>query len=83
MMEDHELIALTQQYDKDRDGVYVCHTAYEQINQQVAAGRPWAKCVNCGQPYPRDRKGSGPEMCSTDCENSYLLYLNDEVTRAW
>ena len=66
-LEDHELVAMTQQYGLTHSGAYVCHEAYEEINRQVAAGRPWSKCSNCGNPYPLDKPGSSGTHCSEKC----------------
>jgi hypothetical protein len=77
-LEDHELIAMTQQYDQTPDGEYVTHLAYAEINRQGAAGRQWAKCPNCGDPYPLDREGAGDTVCSTKCFDEYLIYVTNE-----
>lgn len=76
-MEDHELVAMTQQYSQTHDGEYVTHLAYREINEQVAAGRPWAKCPNCGNPYPLDKAGALTGACSPECFEDYLNYLNE------
>lgn len=74
---DHELIAMTQQYDTTHGGEYIAHLAYAEINRQGAEGRQWHKCPNCGMPYPLDRPGAGQEGCSRKCFNEYLAYLDD------
>jgi len=81
-LEDHELIAMTQQYSVDHDGAYVAHIGYAKINEQVAAGRPWAKCSDCGNPYPLDREGASGDFCSFTCHDSYIAYLNKEIGRS-
>lgn len=78
--EDHELVAMTQQYTQDHDGKYVTHAAYEEINRQVAAGRPWAKCANCGNPYPLREDWNSGTVCSQKCADEYTEYL---TTGAW
>lgn len=72
---DHEIVAMTQQYTQTHDGEYVTHLAYQEINRQVAAGRGWAKCQDCGNPFPQDREGSSSERCSLLCRSNYADYL--------
>lgn len=76
MIEDHQLVAMTQQYHVDRQGEYVCYEAYEIINEQVRNGRPWAKCRDCGNPFPLDKPGATGSMCSEKCERAYAHYLS-------
>lgn len=82
MTSDQELVAMTQQYTQTHDGAYVCHEAYEEINRQVAAGRPWSKCQNCGNPYPMDLEGASSSgiHCSDRCYSEAVadLYWEDE-----
>lgn len=72
---DEQLVAMTQQYT-------VAHDAYKEINRQVAEGRQWSKCPNCGNVYPWDRPGSSASACSSACFIQYLAYLTEE-TRGW
>lgn len=74
-LEDHEIVAMTQQYSQDRKGSYVTHVAYEEINRQGEAGRQWAKCPNCGNPFPLDKSGAGGTVCSERCHDQYVDYL--------
>ena len=76
---DEEIVAMTQQYTQTHDGKYVTHLAYEEINRQGAAGRQRAKCPNCGNPYPLDKPGATPDICSSECALDYLTYLNQEM----
>lgn len=76
---DHELIAMTQQYTISREGKYVTHEAYEEINRQVAGGRPWSKCMDCGNPFPLDKEGASMEFCSAECGDRYSAYLADSL----
>jgi hypothetical protein len=76
---DHELISMTQQYTQTREGDFICHLAFKTINEQVRNGRDWAKCMECGKPYPLDREGATLSFCSTSCENSYASYLEGSV----
>jgi hypothetical protein len=78
-LSDHEIVAMTQQYTQTHDGKYVAHLAYEEINRQVAEGRQWAKCPNCGNPYPLDKPGATPDTCSQECFDDYVAYLNQSV----
>lgn len=78
-LSDAEIVAMTQQYTQDHAGNYITHLAYKEINRQGATGRQWAKCANCGDPYPKDRPGSGSEICSPDCFDSYRDYLDEET----
>lgn len=78
-LSDQELVAMTQQYTQDHDGNYVTHLAYEEINRQGAEGRQWAKCPNCGNPYPLDKPGATPDICSRECHDAYVAYLNEEA----
>jgi hypothetical protein len=78
---DEELVAMTQQYDQTLQGEYVTHLAYEEINRQGADGRQWAKCPNCGNPYPLDKPGAGDTVCSEVCFQEYLAYLNNPEFR--
>jgi len=66
---------LDQARANDLDG-YTLHHAYALINEQVAEGIPWAKCANCGSPYRMDQDGAGDTVCSSDCFDDYLSYLN-------
>ena len=77
MTSDPELVSMTQQYTQAHSGEYVAHLAYEEINRQVAAGRPWSKCQNCGTPYPMDKEGvsSSGIHCSDSCYNAALADL--------
>lgn len=77
METDAQLITMTQQYSQARDGSYIAHLAYERINEQVTAGRPWNKCLDCGTPYPLDQEGAGSEFCSSRCEAETLTYLHN------
>lgn len=76
---DQELVGMTHSYGQTRDGDFVTHLAYEEINRQVAGGRQWAKCPNCGNPYPLDRPGATGDICSRECSDEYLAYLNSET----
>jgi hypothetical protein len=78
-LSDPEIVAMTQQYTQTPQGEYVTHLAYEEINRQVAAGRPWAKCPNCGDPYPLDRPGASSGICSKKCHDEYADYLNNPL----
>lgn len=78
-LDDHELVSMSQQYSQAHDGTYVTHTAYAEINRQVMAGRQWAKCPNCGNPYPLDREGATWEVCSVECYDDYVAYLNESI----
>ncbi len=80
-LSDAEIVAMTQQYTQALDGIYVTHLAYEEINRQGAAGRQWAMCVNCGNPYPHDKPGCDPDTCSEGCYNDYVNYLNESIDR--
>jgi hypothetical protein len=75
-LSDHEIVAMTQQYDQTHDGEYVTHLAYEEINRQGAAGRQWSKCPNCGNPYPLDKPGANMDTCSSECWDGYVAYVN-------
>ena len=63
----------------DLYGNYVTHLAYEEINRQGAAGRQWAKCPNCGNPYPLDKPGATADICSPKCAAAFLIYLSQEM----
>lgn len=78
MYTDAELISMTQQYEKTHDGKYIAHLAFGEINKQVSSGRTWAKCANCGNPYPLDRPDCDGTVCSKDCFDQYLAYINSE-----
>jgi hypothetical protein len=71
---DEQLVAMTQQYTQTRQGVFICHLAFEEINAQVRKGRAWCKCIDCGNPYPYDREGASGEFCSEACEAKSLAY---------
>lgn len=76
--EDHELVAMTQQYTQDHDGNFVTHLAYEEINRQIKEeGRQWCKCANCGNPYPLSDDWGDMTVCSTDCWNDYAAYISN------
>lgn len=75
--DDQTLAALSRSKVQLPDGTYVAHRAYEKINEQVKAGRPWAKCPNCGDPYPLDREGADGTMCSTECWDDYAAYVQN------
>lgn len=77
--EDHEIVAMTKTYAQTRDGEYVIHLAFAEINRQGAAGRQWTKCPNCGEPYPLDREGSDGTVCSPECFQEYLDYVTREA----
>lgn len=79
---DEQLAALTQCDEIDRVGGYVSHAAYVEINRQVRSGRPWAKCVWCGLPYPLDREGASSTFCSVKHEERKLAALADDVRRS-
>lgn len=79
---DEQLVTLTQRYEVDRSGGYVSHAAYVEINWQVRDGRPWAKCVWCGLPYPLDREGASSTFCSAEHEERELAALADDVRRS-
>lgn len=72
---DEELIALALSYNRNPDGTFVRHDAYAEINRQVAAGRPWSKCPDCGNVYPMDREGADETTCSVRCRYSYAAYV--------
>ena len=74
---DEELVAMTKQYGLAKNGQYVSHIAYEEINRQGSEGRQWAKCANCGNPYPLSPEWGNDTICSQDCFDSYVAYLND------
>lgn len=74
-MTDEQLVAMTQQYSQTRNREYVAHEAYKAINEQVKEGRQWAKCPNCGNPYPLDKEGANGTTCSPHCHNEYLDYV--------
>lgn len=78
---DEEIVAMTQQYTQTHDGKYVTHLAYEEINRQGAEGRQWAKCPNCGNPYPLDKPGANMDTCSQECWDQYAAYINEEASR--
>lgn len=80
-LEDDELVAMTQQYSQTYDGDYITHQAYAEINKQVMGGRQWAKCPNCGNPYPLDREGATPDICSAKCYDEYVAYLNESINQ--
>lgn len=77
-LSDDEIVAMTQQYSTTFAGEHVTHLAYQEINRQVAAGRQWAKCPNCGSPYPLDRPGASSSVCSEACYDEYLAYINSQ-----
>lgn len=77
-LSDHEIVAMTQQYTQDHDGNYITHLAYQEINRQVAAGRQWVKCADCGNPYPITEAWSDSTVCSDTCWINYSNYLESE-----
>jgi hypothetical protein len=74
-LSDDEIVAMTHSYDRTPGGEYITHLAYQEINHQGAAGRQWAKCPNCGNPYPLDRPGSNETTCSQRCWDDYAAYV--------
>jgi hypothetical protein len=54
----------------------VLHTAYRLVNEDVANGSHWSKCMNCGSPF----KGSG-EFCSNGCGAEF--YEDMKSFRSW
>ena len=75
---DAEIVAMTHSYDMTRDGSeYICHLAYKEINRQGAEGRQWAKCPNCGNPYPMDQESAMWDCCSPTCFEQYVKYVAD------
>jgi hypothetical protein len=78
-LSDDEIVAMTQQYTQTRDGEYITHLAFWEINRQGATGRQWAKCVNCGNPYPLDKPGGTSGTCGPDCFQQYTEYLFNEA----
>lgn len=75
---DAELVAMTQQYTQDRDGEFVTHVAYREMNRQIAEeGRQWCKCANCGNPYPLSDEWGDMTVCSSGCWADYASYLDD------
>lgn len=55
------------------------HKMYAEINIGIRErGESWGKCANCGQPYMHSAEWSDSTLCSADCRNSYLDYLNNE-----
>lgn len=69
---------------RNYDGVgHVLHDAYAMVNEQVQAGIPWAKCMNCGSPYRMDREGASVDICSPECWSSYAAYLNNSLDGTW
>lgn len=76
---DDEIVAMTHSYDLTPGGEYITHLAYQEINRQGATGRQWAKCPNCGNPYPLDRPGATPDICSDECFQQYTEYLYNEA----
>lgn len=72
---DAELVSMSKSYEVKPDGTYVAHEAYREINEQVADGRPWAKCPNCGLPYPLDMPGASISVCSEACYQAYASYV--------
>lgn len=74
---DEQIVVMTQQYDRTRDGEFIVHLAYDEINRQGSEGRQWAKCPNCGNPYPLDKPGAGDTVCSTECFEAYAAYVTN------
>lgn len=53
-----------------QDGEYVLHKAYGIVNQRVAAGERWNKCMECGSPYIVSEHTTA-EFCSNTHGESY------------
>lgn len=84
---DDELVAMSQQYTETRGSSlyheqFIAHLAYAEINNQVRHGRPWAKCVDCGNPYPLDKPGTEVDLCSQACAERYAAYINNVIEEA-
>jgi rubredoxin len=78
-LSDDEIVAMTHSYDLTPGGEYITHLAYQEINRQCATGRQWAKCPNCGNPYPLDKPGASSDVCSDTCFQQYTEYLYNEA----
>lgn len=52
----------------------VLHTAYRLVNEAVAKGEMWAKCMNCGSPY-RMPPATSATFCSEQCGDEFTADL--------
>jgi hypothetical protein len=43
----------------------------------------WRQCAECGNRYPVPETNSGPNWCSTRCENAGLRRQRDQVETTW
>lgn len=79
-----EWTAVLEEARRNYDGVgYVLHDAYAIVSEQVKAGIPWFKCMNCGSPYRADREGASVDSCSPQCWGDYLSYLDNSLEGMW
>lgn len=77
---DKQLVTMTQQYTVTRDmEEYICHIALTEINKQVANGRLWNKCMDCGTVYPLDKEGANTVFCSDTCEAATEAYMKEDM----
>lgn len=54
------------------------HKAIAAINIRVRDhGEHWSKCANCGYPYQLTDEWGDSTVCSQECFNDYLAYLNN------
>lgn len=79
-----EWTAVLEEARRNYDGVgYVLHDAYAIVSEQVKAGIPWFKCMNCGSPYRADREGASVDSCSDGCWDALTNYLNIGLDEEW
>ncbi len=71
-----KLTAARTQYNGDRPTL---HIAYELINEAVARGESWAKCVQCGSPYRLTNTWNDETLCSSECWADYRISMFDEA----
>ena len=54
------------------------HRMYAAINIGVRdRGERWSKCANCGLPYQLTENWGNDTVCSGECSDAYVAYLNN------
>lgn len=54
------------------------HKMYAAINIGIRdRGEQWAKCPNCGDPYQITEEWTNETVCSQNCYDEFLAYLNN------
>lgn len=54
------------------------HKVYARINIGIRdRGEKWSKCAHCGNPYQLTEAWSTEQICSDECKDMYVSYLNN------